>query len=121
DAVNALVRANEPATFFIRASVPNRLRTDPENGRPYFEVCQRTAMRGILARVADWIKVQPTKDGTKRTPAVVPYDVVDDLLSLPGLELPPVRAITETPVFVAGGKLVSSPGYHRDTLLWLHS
>lgn len=118
DALRALRQANNPPTYFIRGGLPTRLKKDPESGRPGFEVCTRPIMRNILSRVADWWKVG--KDGGK-TAAIVPEHVADDMLSLaewPGF--PPVRAVSESPIFVQGGKLVNTPGYDRASLLWLH-
>src|SRR5262249_48450618 len=95
---------------------------------PYFEVCRKEIMRSMLSEAADWFTVKADKKkaddepAPKKTPAIPPMQVVEDVLAQrawPGL--PPVIAITQTPVFIPGGKLVSEPGYNREGMHWLDS
>lgn len=70
---------------------------------------------GHLARTADWIRVNE-----KGTSSVTPSkDVAKDLLAYPARRLPRLEAILRTPVFAAGGDLLSEDGYHPGHGLWL--
>ena len=123
EALAALVKTNDPPTFFVRAKMPTRIRIDERTGKPFFEILHRNAMRGVLARCANWMSGNTNKEGKyKKTPVTVPYSVVDDLLALPSWPgLPPIDSVTETPVFIKSGKLISGRGYNRDGLLWMHT
>jgi len=113
EALAALVKANDPPQFFVRGGLPSRLKID-ESGRPLFEVCNQHNMLHILTRVANWIKV-----GKVNTAAMPPAGVIIDLLSYPSWPFSPVKAISETPVFIPGGQLVSNNGYHKESQLWI--
>ena len=73
------------------------------------------SLRGALDRVADFINV--TKNGN--TPARPPSDVTADILSLPDLPFRGLRGFSETPVFLANGALLMSPGYDSESGLYL--
>jgi hypothetical protein len=126
DALDALDAANDPPEYFVRGSIPVRLRKNLDEA-PYFEVCGKDAMRVALAEVADWFTVRAARNKGEgeaavptKTPVSPPKDVVDAVLAQrhwPGL--PPIRSISEVPVFVPGGRLVSAPGYDAGAKLWL--
>jgi hypothetical protein len=121
DALDALALANEPPEYFVRAEVPVRLR-EFEAGGLYFEVCRKEVMRMMLADAADWYTVKPGKDDepVKQTAAIPPVPVVENVLAQPAWPgLPPIISVTQTPVFVAGGRLVSEPGYDPEAKLWM--
>lgn len=106
--------ANTRPSLFDRASVVVRLARS-EDG-PRIDIVEETAMYGHLVRIANWVRVTPEAV----LDATPPRDVPRDMLVNPDEDLPPLDAVVRTPVFDAGGRLVSTPGYHRDARLWLH-
>jgi hypothetical protein len=120
--MQAVVARNTPPTVFQRGGLLTRLRVRPDSGAPFLEPLGEAALRGVLARVATWVKVERTKGGDADVSAPPPRDVVNDLASLPDWEqIPIINAVVECPVFAAGGELVSEPGYHPEARLWYHA
>src|SRR5262249_54871513 len=102
EALQAVRAANSPPTLFLHGRVLTRLRVQPENGVPYLEPLTDDALRGHLARVADWHR--------DSGPVPPPMDVVKDLASLPAWEgIPVIEGVVECPVFARDGTLVSEP------------
>ena len=46
-------------------------------------------------------------------PTFPPVDVIKDMLATPDMPLPPLKRLSEIPIFSSDGTLVSQPGYHR--------
>jgi len=121
DALGALRLANEPPRIFQRGGALIRLRTDNASGSPSLETLGGDAVRGELARAADWYSIKSTRQGGVRVDALPPVEVVRDLISLPVLPddvFPPLGEIVEAPTFAADGMLVDRPGYDRKSQLW---
>ena len=78
DALEAVRRANEPPTLFQRGGALTRLRHS-EHDVPFLEVLSESAVRGLMARTADWRR--STKRGL--VPVAPPIPVVKDVLALP--------------------------------------
>ncbi len=114
DAWRVVHATNKRPALFVRSGVLVRLGA-AESG-PRIETVEETAMFGHLFRVANWVRV--TQDAVLDAPP--PRDVARDMLVNPADELPPLDAIVATPVFDAEGRLVSTPGYHKQARLWLH-
>lgn len=114
DAWKAVHATNTRPSLFERAGVLARLARAEEG--PRIELVEETAMYGHLVRVANWVRVTPEAV----LDATPPRDVARDMLVNPDEDLPPLDAVVKTPVFDAEGRLVSTPGYHRDARLWLH-
>jgi hypothetical protein len=118
DALDALLKRNNPPTVFQRGGLLTRLRFDPEGGVPLLEPLTDAAVRGVLARSANWIKVKDTKEGAIDEEDAPPLEVVKDLASLPAWEgIPNLRAVVEVPVFTPAG-LIAQQGYHAEAGLW---
>jgi hypothetical protein len=83
DALQALRRANQPPHVFTMGSEIVRvvLRDD---GRHVVQELDEAAMRGSLARSADYSKISKKGDSYAVSP---PMDVVKDLLSIPSDQL----------------------------------
>jgi hypothetical protein len=120
DALDALLALNDPPSVFQRGNVLARLRTDSIQG-PYLEALTEHAMRGRLARVANWVVTRELKDGTVEEDAPPPMDVVKDLVSLPSWDgIPLIDRVVECPVFTADGELILQPGYNAGARVWYH-
>ena len=116
EAEAALAAANQPPRLFRRGGAVVRLGSHTVGGRPLLETLCLDGLRGELARAADWVSYR--KDGA--VAAYPPEVVVRDLLSRSDWKLPNLKGVVETPVFAAGGRLVSMPGYDEDSGLWYH-
>lgn len=114
DSVSALCKSNErKPEIFTRGGAIVRLHRDK-----YGLVAQAfapPALKGRLDRAADYI----VQKGGRERPARPPDDVVADILSWDGLPFPELRGIALSPVVVAGGRLVSTPGYDQESGLYL--
>ena len=115
DAVAALLAANgDSPTLFARGGQLARLVTS-EN-EVSVEVLGRDAARGVLDRAADFVKVSR---GGGLVPASPPPAVVGDVLSLPNLPMPPLRAVYRSPVYLPNGRLLSEDGYDADSGIYV--
>lgn len=100
DALNALVASNEPPVYFVHGGLLVRL---GNQGR--LEALNTHALKGVLDRCANFVR------GSKETPARPPNDLVQDILALPGLPLPKLESISQTPIFLPDGRLLAQDGY----------
>jgi hypothetical protein len=115
--LDALRLANATPTLFQRGGALTRLRHS-EHGVPFLELLSESAVRGLMARTADWR--QRTKHGL--VPIPPPMPVVKDLLALPEwAEIPPLRGIVEAPTFSRVGTVLTRPGYDPGSHLWFHA
>jgi hypothetical protein len=82
------------------------------------EVLSEAAVRGLMARTADWR--QSTKHGL--VPVAPPMPVVKDVLALPEWhDIPILNGIVEAPTFSRNGTLLTQPGYDAAGRLWFHA
>lgn len=111
--MEAVTRANDPPTVFVRGGEIVRLRDD-ENGRPILEPMSEAAMALKVAQSANFLKV--TKGGETST-ASVPRLIVQEVLAHPDPPFPGVRAIVELPTTREDGSVLETPGYDSATRL----
>ncbi len=111
--LDALKKANDPPFLFVRAGELVRIRTN-ERGEPFIEPLSESAMRGHLARAADYVIFK--NEGFFPTPP--PMELVRDILSLPSWDLPPLDSIIETPTLRRDGSILGKPGYDIQTRLY---
>jgi bifunctional DNA primase/polymerase-like protein/primase-like protein len=117
DGLESLQVANEPPTLFQRGGALTRLRCT-EHGVPLLEVLTESAIRGLMARTADWRR--STDQGL--VPVAPPMPVVKDVLALPEWrDIPILKAIIEAPTFGREGTLLTQPGYDPAGRLWFHA
>ena len=111
DAVAALLAANgDSPTLFARGGRLARLVTSDDEVS--IEMLGRDAARGVLDRAANFVKVAR---GGGLAPTSPPPAVVGDVLSLPNLPMPPLRAVYRSPVYLPNGRLLSEDGYDADS------
>jgi hypothetical protein len=119
DAHVAVLTANAPPTLFQRGGLLTRLRRRAEGGAPYLEPVTDWALRGHLARVADWFKVRDAEGGTVEEDDAPPLEVVKDLAHLPWWEgVPVIASVAESPIFDRAGRLVATPGFNDPSGIW---
>ena len=107
-----LLAQGRPPFVFLRSGGLVRL-SSGEHGRE-IEPMEEPAVFGMLARVADWVRV--TDETCTDTSPV--KDVARDMLAYPDEKLPPLDSVATTPLFGAGADLITRPGYHRSERLW---
>lgn len=119
EALEALNHANDPPFIFVRAARVSRVCHD-ENGRPIIGPVGENALRGHLARAANFVKLTKVtgKPGEwKQGPVAPPLDVTRDVGSRGEWPFPPLAGITEVPVLRADGSVLDVAGYDRDTAM----
>lgn len=118
DALVALVAANDPPSVFVRGGRLTRVRRD-EDGRPVIEELTAHALRGHLARAANFVRLRSGgKDAPPvRVPTDPPMSAARDVLHLGEWPLPPLAGIAEAPVLRADGTVLLEPGYDADSAL----
>ena len=115
DAVAALIAANgDDPTLFSRGGRLTRLVTGENEVSA--EMLGRDAARGVLDRAADFVS---TARSGGPAPVSPPSAVVGDVLSLPNLPLPPLKAICRSPVYLPNGRLLSADGYDADSGIYV--
>jgi hypothetical protein len=119
EALEAVLEHNSPPQVFQRGGLLTRLRVSPSTGAPYCDPFGEAALRGRLARVANWERVNDEGAVEECAP---PREVVNDLASLPDWGgVPLLEAIVESPVFAPDGSLVATPGYDERAKVWYHA
>ncbi len=113
DALDALYKANNPPTIFLRSNVLSRLGID-ENERPYIESMSESAVRGHLARICNFTRM----NGKGQVATAPPLDVVRDIMNLANWNIPPVAGIIQSPALRPDGSIICEPGYDVATGLY---
>ena len=117
ESLNALRQSNRPPQIFTMGTgIVRVLRRD--DGRHVVQYMSEAAMRGVLARSANYTR--PSKTQARQRAVSPPGDVVKDILSLPSdqLQLPPLGAIVEAPVLLPDGRVLSTLGYDLSSKLY---
>jgi putative DNA primase/helicase len=113
DALHAIHAANDPPRLFERGGVLTQLHV--KDSVPTLEALSREALRGHLARVADWKR----KVGKVSVACYPPMPVVADVQALSSWrDIPPLKEVIEAPIFAADGSLVTDIGYHAGSKLY---
>jgi len=104
--------------LFVRGGRLVRLAAD-ENGALRTDLITPDALLGIMARVARWVHVTPTKDGGEKVTNVSPPALVSRVLcAAAGWDLPVLEGIAHAPIFDANGILHTETGYNAVTRLY---
>ena len=103
----------DPPWLFRSGGLPTWVVPDDE-GRPAAAAVTDERLRHMLAKLADWRRLNRKGD---LVPAPPPTALVKSLLATPDPGLPVLAGIVTTPVFGRGGALLTEPGYHPDARL----
>ncbi len=117
DAMDALKMANVPPKLFVRSGALTRTGMD-EEGEPVIQTLTESALRGQLARCANFVEKRHSGDGGVETPVSPPLDVVRDIMALGSWPFPALQGIVEVPVITPSGAIAITPGYNADTFLF---
>ena len=113
DALDALYKANNPPTIFLRSNVLSRLGVD-ENERPYIEAMSESAVRGLFSPNLQF----HSDEGKGQVATAPPLDIVRDIMNLANWNIPPVAGIIQSPALRPDGSIISEPGYDAATGLY---
>lgn len=108
-----LMASNRTPWVFRFAGQPTWVVPDDE-GRPTAALITEERLRHMLARLANWKRLNGKGE---LVPAAPPVAVVKSVLATPDPALPVLVGIVNTPVFGRGGTLITTPGYHPDARL----
>lgn len=106
----AILAKNHPPILFARNWEMVEVRTD-EAGQAKFFAVNESRFRGLLDRVAQWVRLKKVGESFKEVPTQPPMYAVRDMLSDPVMPLPKVVGITHCPIFSAEGELETESGY----------
>jgi len=110
---SVLLASNRTPWLFRAGGLPSWVVPDDE-GRPMVAPITDERLRHVLARLANWRRMDSRGD---IVPAHPPMSQVKSLLATPDPALPVLAGIVTTPVFGRGGVLLTEPGYHADARL----
>lgn len=117
-ALEAITKANEPPTTFVRTGSLVKVTWD-EHRRPRIQPMDGPVLRGHLDRVAEWVSTSSKRGSVSVMP---PPAVVDDIPNLsPFPTLPVLVGIGSAPAVAPNGNLRLEPGYCRDSKMFLAS
>ena len=121
EASRALVSGNRPPSVFVRGGRLVRVRLD-ENKQPIIDNLGEAEVRVLLAQRANFVRVGKDKEakGFRLSSVSPPTDVTRYVAALGEWELPPLEAVTESPVLRANGSILSRVGYDVATKLFYH-
>ena len=125
EVLKSLEAFNNSPVIFIRGSALVRLdkiNDKDKKERPIIKVYSEAALRGRMARVAQYQKVtkDTKKNGVEYSSTYPPIDIVKDLMSLPeeSWRFPYLTGITQIPILRKDGSIFSTPGYDEESTLY---
>ncbi len=110
---SVLLSSNRSPWVYRAGGLPSWVVPDDE-GRPMVAPLTEERLRHILAKLANWRRMNSKGD---IVPAHPPTSQVKSLLATPDPALPVLTGIVSTPVFGRAGALLTEPGYHADARL----
>jgi hypothetical protein len=111
-ALDAMARVNGASPhprIFQQMGLLVRLR-ETEDGGVRIEPLRPDALRGELARAADWVYMTAHSWHPIDPPAAISRDI----LALPRWDFPRLRRVASVPYFSRTGRLISNPGYDQN-------
>jgi hypothetical protein len=116
-AMNELAGADVPDRPLLFQKGGALVRIAGTGAQARIDVLGETAIYGMLARSANWLKL------TEHAVFAVPpsKDTARDMLVNPDPTLPPLESVIRTPTFGRDFSLITSAGYHRADALWMFS
>ena len=110
---SCLLAQNDPPQLFVSSGQLARLVI--ESGGHNIQLLNEDTAFGVLLRAADWTQ----RRGKSTIDAKPPKDIARDILANPHSDLPQLESVATTPVFDEQWRLLSAPGYHPESRLWL--
>jgi len=125
ESIEALDKKNHPPILFDRsgeivkvAQIWEKNRQNQAVTRPVIKPLNESALRGYLARSADYVRMKKVGGDFQAFPDNPPLEVVRDIFTQDNLPLPLLRGITEAPIMREDGSVNVTPGYDTVTSLY---
>lgn len=122
EALAALDAKNNPPLLFCRSGELVNVVTIREKDklnrtieRPVSRNLSEAALRGHMARTADYVRTSPNDTFSPCSP---PLDVVRDILALIDWPFPLLRDVVQVPIMRQDGSIMDKPGYDPKTALY---
>lgn len=112
DAIDALVRANEPPSLFVRDSDIVMVSTN-ERGLTSIVAPGVSQLRLLMAECSRW--------HNKRGQCAPPREVAESVFGRRNLPFPAIVGVTKGPLLSSSGQITTEPGYCPHSRMWLDS
>ena len=114
---DAIGLRNNPAVLFRYGGEPCRIEYDDE-GAPFPRPLTEDRLLHEVARAVRWYKTVKVKDGHERRPAFPTRTLIRDMKATPGIPLPVLLGIIESPIIAQDESFHNTPGYSLTTGLF---
>jgi hypothetical protein len=116
DAIRQVKAKNDPPSLFVRSGALVHVIQD-EKERPSVSVVTESRLRGVLARVANFMKTD--RNGEQRN-AFPPVEVVKDIMAFnpQSWPFPRLISVAEVPTLRPDGTILDQPGYDEDSAIF---
>ena len=117
---DAIWLANMAEAFLFQRSGRLVYLTKNDSGVPQVAAVTKPSLRNLIDRISNSVHITPTEDGKDtKQPRHPAHKNVDVMFDQPDVRIPVLRGIATTPVFVRPGELLTAPGYHERSGLYL--
>ena len=116
DSIRQIKAKNDPPSLFVRSGALVHVIQD-EKERPSVAVVTEARLRGILARVANFMKTD--RNGEQRN-AFPPVEVVKDIMAFnpQSWPFPRLISVAEVPTLRPDGTILDQPGYDEESAIF---
>ncbi len=121
DTMCAIQKANTDHSFlFVRSGMLTRIKTD-EKGHATTQPLTVSAARGLIERVASFMREVDVEGEPLQIPVNPPVDIASDLLSLPSYpDILPLVSVVTFPIVAPDGTIHTQGGYEPKTRCYYH-
>lgn len=126
NALAALEAKNNPPFLFNRsgemvrvAMIKEKNKQHETTTRPVVKILNEDALRGAMARSADYVKTRKDPGGNAQLlPCSPPMDAVRDILALGDWPMPVLQDVVQVPIMRQDGSIMAVQGYDPVTALY---
>jgi 5S rRNA maturation endonuclease (ribonuclease M5) len=125
DALAALDAKNNPPFLFNRSgqlvtvvTIREKDKLNRTIERPVIRNLGESALRGYMARSADYVRTSKSDTETVHNSCSPPIDVARDILALSDWPFPLLRDVVQVPIMREDGSIMAEPGYDPETALY---
>jgi hypothetical protein len=115
-ALDALMRVNDPPVMYVRGGYPSRIIRDEKN-LCVIQPFERTRMRCRLGQSAVWLSLRKKGDDIVEVDTNPPLYLAENVLALGDWPFPPLLGIAQAPILRPDGRIRTMPGYDPETML----
>ena len=122
DTLDAIQKANaDNPSLFVRSGILTRIRID-EKGYTLAQSLTVDGARGMMGRVANFLKETSKEDGITSTAVSPPEVIAKDILSLPSYpQFLPLVSVVGFPILRKSGEFCTQTGYDPESRYYYHA